>query len=461
MTCHIPLRRYVKLGNFAMARRANPVSGLVVALSGSIGYMSPERCGCAEDPAQFPHGAPVDWFSLGVILHEMLFGKSPFGTEGQDCLERFGRLPQTGSESRQSVDESACQKLPEAVGDEVRRRLSDPVLSRPPVRSGGQVNSDDKEVKTDRVVDLSVPSPGTTRRQLSVEPMGETTPRSPRLDTAAEAVPSNPLASQSPETVAQLRAEILAMIALSSPVHDDPSQSVSNAARQLATALMNPNVEERLGTAKLWTSGSVQVCAHPFFNGVNWEALLESKVDSPYKLSHRQLARASSIENDVARPQRRGSAGGRRKAADLGVPAQLVTGDLVKAPEVFEVGSSAVDKPESLISIAKAGNLSEFRDEAMNRLRGGAKEAPMEMNKKFPKLREMSGSVQRVFDEYLLNVELAPAVVKKDLERSKIIKQLEATPTPPRDADVVQQLSMLEKTYDAIRRTSIGESMGL
>ena len=67
---------YIKLGNFLMARRPNE-EGLVTGLSGTIGYMAPERCASDMDSSVCAHGAPADWFSLGACLYELLAGHPP------------------------------------------------------------------------------------------------------------------------------------------------------------------------------------------------------------------------------------------------------------------------------------------------------------------------------------------------------------------------------------------------
>ena len=40
------------------------------------------------------HGAPVDWWSLGIFMHELVYGKSPFrGAKRENTFENIVRNP--------------------------------------------------------------------------------------------------------------------------------------------------------------------------------------------------------------------------------------------------------------------------------------------------------------------------------------------------------------------------------
>ncbi|KAI8808367.1 kinase-like domain-containing protein [Cladochytrium replicatum] len=77
---------HMKLADFGFAKRIPDrpsssgdeiVRGSTKTFCGTPAYMAPEIV------MRLPHGLPVDWFSLGVVIYEMIAGYTPFG-KGSD-----------------------------------------------------------------------------------------------------------------------------------------------------------------------------------------------------------------------------------------------------------------------------------------------------------------------------------------------------------------------------------------
>ena len=70
---------YVKIIDFGLAKQLND-DDFTSSFAGTIKYLSPE--------ALMSQGAnkAVDWWALGVILFEMMFGDSPFRGESQHMI---------------------------------------------------------------------------------------------------------------------------------------------------------------------------------------------------------------------------------------------------------------------------------------------------------------------------------------------------------------------------------------
>ena len=64
-------RGYIKVGGFGSARKFR-VDETVTSKVGRTGYMAPEML------AGGPYNASVDWWNVGILIYEMLFGISPF-----------------------------------------------------------------------------------------------------------------------------------------------------------------------------------------------------------------------------------------------------------------------------------------------------------------------------------------------------------------------------------------------
>ncbi|XP_041434012.1 serine/threonine-protein kinase N2-like [Xenopus laevis] len=62
---------YVKLADFGLSKDGIGYEGRTSSLKGSFGYMAPEIL------AREPYSRSVDWWSLGIVIYEMLVGERP------------------------------------------------------------------------------------------------------------------------------------------------------------------------------------------------------------------------------------------------------------------------------------------------------------------------------------------------------------------------------------------------
>ncbi|XP_041434762.1 serine/threonine-protein kinase N2-like [Xenopus laevis] len=62
---------YVKLADFGLSKDGIGYEGRTSSLKGSFGYMAPEVL------AREPYSRSVDWWSLGIVIYEMLVGEKP------------------------------------------------------------------------------------------------------------------------------------------------------------------------------------------------------------------------------------------------------------------------------------------------------------------------------------------------------------------------------------------------
>jgi serine/threonine protein kinase len=114
----IDSRGYAKLCDFGTAAFAYRVH---YTMCGTPEYMSPEVI------RGIGHHCPADWWTLGILTHELLFATTPF--EADDPLVTFDKITKRGLKS---------VKLPDRSWAEIVRGLLDPDPdNRLPMRDGG------------------------------------------------------------------------------------------------------------------------------------------------------------------------------------------------------------------------------------------------------------------------------------------------------------------------------------
>ncbi|KAI9283202.1 kinase-like domain-containing protein [Sporodiniella umbellata] len=73
---------YAHLSDFNIAVQLTPEEPVAWSRSGTVAYMAPEML------AKKGYGSSVDWWSLGVVAFELLFGMRPFRADTKDELIR-------------------------------------------------------------------------------------------------------------------------------------------------------------------------------------------------------------------------------------------------------------------------------------------------------------------------------------------------------------------------------------
>lgn len=95
---------HVKLIDFGLSKQIHGKHGVTFSFCGSPRYISPEIIQGTN------HGKPADYYSLGVVLYEMLSGSSHFK---QDDSEKILKLPENVSKSCKSLLKSLLKANPE------------------------------------------------------------------------------------------------------------------------------------------------------------------------------------------------------------------------------------------------------------------------------------------------------------------------------------------------------------
>mmetsp|Transcript_12268 Transcript_12268/g.14013 ORF Transcript_12268/g.14013 Transcript_12268/m.14013 type:complete len:204 (+) Transcript_12268:766-1377(+) len=103
---------YIRLADFGLAKDLTEGAGK--GSCGTLEYMAPEIINSAKG-----HNFEVDWWTLGVLMYELFYGKTPFiGESRQDIIENttnkepeFPELPKEGASKNFKNFKSLVSKL--------------------------------------------------------------------------------------------------------------------------------------------------------------------------------------------------------------------------------------------------------------------------------------------------------------------------------------------------------------
>lgn len=118
---------HIKLTDYGMCKEGIKQGEKTSTFCGTPNYISPELLRGEE------YDFSVDWWALGVLLYEMLAGKSPFDTDNssedalfQTILERTIRIPRSLSVRAQNILKAFLKKDPaERLGCDPRKGFSE------------------------------------------------------------------------------------------------------------------------------------------------------------------------------------------------------------------------------------------------------------------------------------------------------------------------------------------------
>ena len=75
---------HIKLGDFGLCKELKPDQSLTNTYCGSIAYLAPEIV------AREGHGKAVDWYLVGEVLYELLYGQPPyFSSCKQELMQKI------------------------------------------------------------------------------------------------------------------------------------------------------------------------------------------------------------------------------------------------------------------------------------------------------------------------------------------------------------------------------------
>jgi serine/threonine protein kinase len=107
-----------KIGDFGLSRSTADVSSMT-AVVGTIQYMAPEMLAPPDDDVQFArYGPPVDIFSFGIILWQLLTAARPYEPRPGQPTNRWALLNQIAQEGlRPAVPAWASPPLRALIGE--------------------------------------------------------------------------------------------------------------------------------------------------------------------------------------------------------------------------------------------------------------------------------------------------------------------------------------------------------
>jgi serine/threonine protein kinase len=79
---------HICLTDFGLAKKVNPDEPFSLTFCGTPQYIAPEIIN------QTPHGKAVDWWSLGILIFELVVGVPPFYSDNiNEMFEKIQKLP--------------------------------------------------------------------------------------------------------------------------------------------------------------------------------------------------------------------------------------------------------------------------------------------------------------------------------------------------------------------------------
>lgn len=107
---------HIKIADFGMCKMGIYGSGKTTTFCGTPGYLAPEIIN------EEPYGSSVDFWSLGVLLYEMLIGDSPFDAEDNDDL--FKQILRNRPDYPRDLDKASKSIITGFMCVDIKNRLS-------------------------------------------------------------------------------------------------------------------------------------------------------------------------------------------------------------------------------------------------------------------------------------------------------------------------------------------------
>ena len=216
------------------------------------------------------YGVAVDWWALGILVHEMLTGELPE-------LAQAGRLTDMESEMEAMFGAAPApatlHHATDAAGGATRPLTS--AASAPPGRPNLPRISDMESEMDDMFFDMAThaanpPATDSTTGSITGTGLDSGLDSPAAADSAAADSAAAEVASQHINPAAALAAQARAIAAHARPV--------ASGAQDLMDGLLQRQPSKRLGSGP---GGAEEIRSHPFFISVDWPALTRRQVDSP------------------------------------------------------------------------------------------------------------------------------------------------------------------------------------